>query len=101
MAEILNKDTFESQVLNGTGKTVVDFFATWCGPCRMLSPILEEVESEHPEVRFVKVDIDESPELAEKYGVVSVPTLMKFVDGAPAATSIGLLPKDELETFIA
>ncbi len=100
MAEILNKDTFETQVLNGTGKTVVDFFATWCGPCRMLSPILEEVESEHPEVRFVKVDIDESPELAGKYDVASVPTLMKFVDGVPAATSIGLLPKDELEAFI-
>ena len=100
MAEIINKDTFEEKVLGG-GTTVVDFFATWCGPCRMLAPILEEAEGDHPEIRFVKVDIDQSPELAMRYGVMSVPTLMKFVDGQPAGTSIGLVPREELETFIA
>ncbi len=99
MAEIINKDTFEEKVLGG-GVTVVDFFATWCGPCRMLVPILEEVEAEHPEIGFVKVDVDQSPELAMRYGVMSVPTLMKFVDGQPAGTSIGLIPKEELEAFI-
>ncbi len=101
MADILNNDSFDAQVLGGVGKTVVDFFATWCGPCRMLAPILEEAERDHPEIRFVKVDIDESPELAVKYDVTSVPTLMKFVDGSPAGASVGLLPRDELESFLA
>ncbi len=101
MAEIINKDAFEAKVLGSADKTVVDFFATWCGPCRMLAPILEEVEGEHPEISFVKVDIDESPELAMRYGVMSVPTLMKFENGQPTGTSVGLVPKDELEAFIA
>lgn len=100
MAEIVNSGSFQEKVLKASGPVVVDFFAAWCGPCRMLSPILEEVEARRPEVGFVKVDIDESPDLAAAYGVMSVPTLMKFVDGAPAGTSVGLLPRDELEAFI-
>ena len=100
MAESLNTETFRTRVLEGKCTAVVDFFATWCGPCRMLAPILEEAEADHPEVSFCKVDIDESPELAMRYGVMSVPTLMKFVDGAPAGTSIGLIPRDDLEEFL-
>lgn len=100
MADMVNKDSFEEKVLKSAGPVVVDFFATWCGPCRMLAPVLEEAEAGHPEVSFVKVDVDESPELAATYGVMSVPTLIKFVDGKPAATSIGLIPTEELEAFI-
>ena len=100
MAEILNTESFQSRVLEGTGTAVVDFFATWCGPCRMLAPILEEAEANHPEVSFYKVDIDESPDLAMRFNVMSVPTLMKFVGGAPTGTSIGLIPGDELEEFL-
>ena len=98
MAEIVKKEAFEEKLAAGTA--LVDFFATWCGPCRMLAPILEEAEAEHPEIAFVKVDVDESPELANAYGVTSIPTLVLFKNGEPAKTTVGLLPKDELEEFL-
>ncbi len=98
MAEIVKKEAFEEKIAAGT--TLVDFFATWCGPCRMLAPILEEVEAEHPEIAFIKVDVDESPELANAYGVTSIPTLILFKDGEPANTSVGLSPKEELEELL-
>ena len=98
MAEIVNKEGFEEKIAAGT--TLVDFFATWCGPCRMLAPILEEAGAEHQEIAFVKVDVDESPELANAYGVTSIPTLVLFKNGEPAKTTVGLLPKDELEELL-
>lgn len=101
MAEIIKSDSFEEKVLKSERPVVVDFFATWCGPCRMLAPILEKVEGEKADkADFYKVDVDQSPDLAMTYNVMSVPTLMLFKDGAPAGTSVGLVGKDELETFI-
>ncbi len=101
MAEIINKDSFDEKVLGSDVPVVVDFFATWCGPCRMLSPILEEIEGDKAgAVRFYKVDVDQSPELAMSYNVVSVPTLVLFKGGAPVSTSVGLAPRSKLESFI-
>jgi len=76
---------------------IVDFFATWCGPCRMLSPVLEEIQDKY---KIVKVDIDESNDLAKKYGVMSVPTIIKFKNGEEIDKNIGFLPKEELINWI-
>ena len=99
MADIVNNDTFDARVASGT--VLVDFFATWCGPCRMLAPILEDVESRHPETSFVKVDVDQSPELANEYGVTSIPTLVVFKNGEPVMTSVGLISADEVEELLS
>lgn len=76
---------------------IVDFFATWCGPCRMLGPVLEEIQDKY---KIVKVDIDESNDLAKKYGVMSVPTIIKFKNGEEIDKNIGFLPKEELINWI-
>ena len=76
---------------------IVDFFATWCGPCRMLSPVLEEIQDKY---KIVKVDIDDSNDLAKKYGVMSVPTIIKFKNGEEIDKNIGFLPKEELINWI-
>lgn len=80
--------------------TLVDFYATWCGPCRMLSPVLEEISEERNSVKIVKVDIDENMELAKRFGIMSVPTLILFKDGTPVTTHNGYLAKELLIDLI-
>lgn len=80
-------------------KTVVDFYATWCGPCKMLGPVFEEVSNES-DIKFVKVDIDEHEDLCREYKVMSVPTLILFEDGKEVKRNIGFIPKDKLIEFI-
>lgn len=82
------------------GVTVVDFFATWCGPCKMLSPILEELEEDRSDFKVVKIDIDKEQELAREYGIMSVPTLILFKDGEEVAKKIGFMPKELLSNWI-
>ncbi len=82
------------------GVVLVDFFATWCGPCQMLSPILEEIQEERSNIKIVKVDIDEHEDLAQSFGIMSVPTLRLYKDGELVKTQVGFVPKDAIESFI-
>lgn len=93
-----NNDNFDS-VIN-SDVVLVDFFATWCGPCKMLGPVLEEMATERNFVKIVKVDIDESMELANKYGIMSVPTLLLFKDGKLISQTTGFMPKNAIENWI-
>ncbi|MCD4820166.1 MAG: thioredoxin [Candidatus Cloacimonetes bacterium] len=79
------------------GITVVDFWAPWCGPCRMLTPPLEELSEEMPNVKFVKLNIDNNPEVAMEYGVMSIPTIIFFKDGEQKDTQIGVIPKEKIK----
>ena len=92
---------FESEVLKATGPVVVDFWAEWCGPCRMIAPALEEIAgSLGDKVKIVKLNVDESPHTATKYGIQSIPTLMIFKNGQMASRQIGAAPKQKLEQWI-
>lgn len=82
------------------GVTVVDFFATWCGPCKMLSPVLEELEEDRSDFKVVKIDIDKEQALARSYGIMSVPTLILFKDGKEIAKKVGFMPKELLSNWI-
>ena len=93
--------TFESAVLKATGPVVVDFWAEWCGPCRMIAPALEEIAgSLGDKVKIVKLNVDESPATATKYGIQSIPTLMIFKNGELASRQVGAAPKQKLEQWI-
>ena len=82
------------------GVVLVDFFATWCGPCRMLSPLLEEIAEENPDLTILKIDVDEASELAMRYGIQAIPTLMLFKDGKHIETRKGYQNKNQLVAFI-
>ena len=85
----LNEKDFEKVVFESDKPVVVDFFATWCGPCKMLAPVLSELAEEHPEILFVKIDVDEAPALASAFGVTSIPTLVGVKNGEVAKTHVG------------
>ncbi len=86
--------------MTGKGLVLVDFFATWCGPCKMLSPVLEDLASDRDSIDIVKVDIDESMNLARQYGIMSVPTLVLMKDGKILAKTSGFQPKDSIQRWI-
>ncbi len=89
----ITKDNFQTEVLDSKGTVLLDFWASWCGPCRMLSPIVDEVAEERTDVKVGKVNVDEQPELAGQFGVMSIPTLLVFKDGKLANQTVGSRPK--------
>ena len=93
------KDSTEFNNETAKGKVLVDFFATWCGPCKMLAPIVEKVASEHEDITVLKIDVDEVPDVAAKYGIRSIPTLILFEDGKAVDMKLGYMPEESVLRF--
>ena len=96
MVKVIDNSNFESEVL-ASGKTcLIDFYATWCGPCKMMSPVIDEIAEENPDVTVGKVDVDEAGEIAMQFGIMSIPTIIVFKNGEVAETFVGVTAKDSI-----
>ena len=100
MIKEIKENEFDELVLKSKEKVLVDFYATWCGPCRMLRPILDEIASERTSAKIMSIDVDESVELARKYGIISIPCVIVFQDGKEVSRSVGLKSKSDIESMI-
>ena len=96
MSVTITKENFEQEVLKSDKPVLVDFWAAWCGPCKMLGPVVEQIADEHPEYKVGKVNVDEQQELAGQFGVMSIPTVVAFKGGQKVAQSVGVVPKEKL-----
>ena len=96
----VTKENFDKEVMQAEGTVLIDFWAAWCGPCRMIAPAVEKIAEEHPEVKVCKINIDDEQELAIRHGVMSIPTLMVVKNGEIVNTAIGLRPKEEIEDLL-
>lgn len=97
----ITDDTFEEEVLKASGPVLVDYWAEWCGPCKMIGPVLEQIATEYSgRVRIAKLNIDENPRTPPKYGIRGIPTLMLFKNGQVEATKVGAMSKSQLSAFI-
>ena len=93
MAAIINKENFENLVLKSEKSVLLDFYADWCGPCRTLMPVIEQISQENPDILVGKINIDSEPELAQKFGVMTIPSLFVIKNGAVVSSSVGVRPK--------
>ncbi|MFW5703841.1 MAG: thioredoxin [Patescibacteria group bacterium] len=100
MANKVTKATFQEEVINKKGVVLVDFFAEWCGPCKMVAPIIDELSKEREDASFVKVNVDEEGELAQEYGISSIPTFVVFKDGKVVSQFMGAQGKESFEEAI-
>jgi len=96
----ITKDNFQQEVVAASQTVLVDFWATWCGPCQMMGPILEELATKHPEIKVGKINVDEQPELAMQFQIDAIPALMVFKGGKAVAQTVGLQPVENLEQLL-
>lgn len=96
----IGKSNFQDEVMNSDKPVLIDFWATWCGPCRMLAPIIEEIANEHNDIKVGKVNVDEEAELAEEFNIESIPTLVLIKNGKIVSRSLGYRPKSDIEEML-
>ena len=99
-AILVNKNNFQEEVLNSDKPVLVDFWAPWCGPCRMVLPIIEEIAEENDDMKVVKINVDENPELANQFGVMTIPTLYVFKNGQAVNHRSGAMPKEQILAMV-
>ncbi len=92
----VTKENFEAEVLKSDKPVLAEFWASWCGPCKMMSPIIDQMSDEHPEIKVCKINSDDQPELASQFNILSIPTVIAFKDGKSVGQSVGVAPKDRI-----